>query len=188
MRPHVLALALALAACRAPADASKEAGSVGAGAHAQAEGRADANAHADADADAPADAPAHADAGAHADAVRATARIDKRAYARDRDVEVRVTIENGTGSPVELAAQVLSSAQLLLEVRDARGAVVHPMPPPTPTGAMTRIPAGGKIESTMHLGVFSPPLAPGEYTVAVRAGDPFAASTPVPFRITAGGP
>jgi hypothetical protein len=110
--------------------------------------------------------------------------LGKRDFVRDGDVEVTVVVENESDAPVQIAAQVLGSPQLLLEVRDAAGAVVHTVPPPTPTGEMRTLGAHEKVESKMRLGVFSPPLRAGQYTVAVRAGDPFRASAPVPFRIT----
>src|SRR5262245_25218130 len=54
-------------------------------------------------------------------ALSATLSVAQRDYAKDADVEVTVTLTNGTSRIVDVAAQALESAVLLVDVRDAVG-------------------------------------------------------------------
>lgn len=82
-----------------------------------------------------------------------------------------VELVNRSAGAITIAGQVLDSAQLLLEVRDSKDHVVAPMPPPTPNGEMRAILAGDRLTRSLSLDVFSPPLAPGDYTVRVKGAD-----------------
>ena len=82
-----------------------------------------------------------------------------------------VELVNRSAGPITMPGQVLDSAQLLLEVRDAKDRVVPPTPPPIPNGEMRSILAGDRLTRSLSLDVFSPPLAPGDYTVRVKGAD-----------------
>ena len=79
-----------------------------------------------------------------------------------------VLLENRSAGVVVLPSQVLDSAPLLLEVRDAKGRVVPPLPPPVPTGEVRAIASGDRATCSLSLDAFSPGLKPGDYTVRVR--------------------
>jgi hypothetical protein len=89
--------------------------------------------------------------------------------ARDRDVTVEVTLTNNTTQPAVLPEQVVSVAQLLLEVRDPRNQVVPTMPPPVPQSATVTIAPGQTIRRTLTLAMFSPPLRRGRYALRFRS-------------------
>jgi hypothetical protein len=89
--------------------------------------------------------------------------------ARDRDVTVEVTLTNNSAQPAVLPEQVVSVAQLLLEVRDTRNQVVPTMSPPVPQSATVTIAPGQTIRRTLTLAMFSPPLRRGRYSLRFRS-------------------
>lgn len=115
--------------------------------------------------------PPATDARPAATALVATLSVARERYASGPDVEVLVVLENRSAAPVDLPAQVLESAQLLLRVRDGRGADVASGPPPTPRPDTTTIAPGQRLTKKLRLDVFSPPLAAGDYSVTLRSAD-----------------
>jgi hypothetical protein len=83
---------------------------------------------------------------------------------------IHVVFRNGSDRDVRVNKQVIESSILALEVRDAAGKVIAPVPPPVPAGnpEFVIIPAGKAYSRSYELAVFSPPLAPGNYRVRVR--------------------
>jgi hypothetical protein len=92
---------------------------------------------------------------------------------------VQVQVRNRTLQPVVLPAEVLSAAQLLLEVIDARGTRVPTVPPPAMSGQAVTLAPGERVRRELTLDVFSPPLRPGRYTVRFRGA--VIVGTPVTF-------
>lgn len=82
-----------------------------------------------------------------------------------------VLLVNRSAGAVMISGRVLDSAQLLLEVHDAKDRVVAPMPPPTPNAEMRAILAGDRLTRSLSLDVFSPPLPAGDYTVRAKGAD-----------------
>lgn len=114
--------------------------------------------------------------------VTGTLRVTAPRGASAADITVVATLRNGTGQPAIFPAEVLTATQLMLEVRNARGQIVSTVPPPVPAGATVTIGPGETLQRTFRLGVFSPPLAPGRYTVRFRGA--VIVGTPVPFTVS----
>lgn len=89
--------------------------------------------------------------------------------ARDRDVTVNVTLTNNTSAPAVLPGQVVTVPQLLLEVRGPQNQVMPTIPPPVPASSTVTIAPGQSVQRVLSLGMFSPPLRPGRYTVRFRS-------------------
>lgn len=83
-----------------------------------------------------------------------------------REGSVAWTIENRGTSAATLPAQALESASLLLEVRDASGAVVAQGPPPTPDDRKKSLAPGAKANGSVRV-----ELPAGKYTVRARLPD-----------------
>jgi len=96
-------------------------------------------------------------------------RLSRPNYASDSEVEVTVDLINTTSNPITLPEQVLQTAVLLLEVKDANGRVIPTVPPSLPRDAKVTIALHEQRSVKVTLGVFSPPLPKGDYTVAPRA-------------------
>ncbi|APR77284.1 Hypothetical protein A7982_02631 [Minicystis rosea] len=94
-----------------------------------------------------------------------------------------VTIRNDGSAPETLNLFVLSIPQLSLDVSDASGQVLSPMPPPIPPDHMdTAVLAPGATRSfSLPLDAHSPPLPKGRYTVWLRDGRAY--GTPFPFAV-----
>lgn len=103
----------------------------------------------------------------------ATLAVERSVVSHQRELVVAVAIENRGPQPAELLRTVLSSAVLLLEVRDGVGKVMPPTPPPTPPAVPDpiRLPRGGGQTVQLALDVFGPPLPAGAYTVRVKGGE-----------------
>jgi hypothetical protein len=86
------------------------------------------------------------------------------------DAAIDVVIVNRGTATVEVATQALESAQLLFRVQQG-GVDIASGPPPTPRLDTTTIAPGQRVTRKVRLDVFSPPLAPGEYSVTVRAAE-----------------
>jgi tetratricopeptide (TPR) repeat protein len=88
-------------------------------------------------------------------------------------VSINAVFRNGSDRGVKLDRQALESNVLTLEVRDASGKVVPPVPPPVPVAnpASVTIAAGKEVMMTYRLDCFDPPLKAGEYRVRVRLPD-----------------
>jgi hypothetical protein len=84
--------------------------------------------------------------------------------------EIRITIENVGQKPETLSLFALAVPQLALDVFDAQGRVVPPMPPPMPPEQMdtAQLAPGATRTFTLTLQAFSPPLAPGRYSARLR--------------------
>ena len=114
-------------------------------------------------------------------ALSASLSLAQRDYAKDADVEVTVTLTNGTPHVVDVPAQALETAVLLLDVRSATGRHVPTIPPPVPRADVVHFAPSERRVVKVRLGVFSPPLAAGVYQVGPAAA--IATGSPVPFRI-----
>jgi hypothetical protein len=114
-------------------------------------------------------------------ALVATVSLAQRDYTKDADVEVTVTLTNGTSHVVDVAAQSLESAILLLDVRDATGRHMATVSPPVPRPDVVHFAPNEKRTVKVRLGVFSPPLHAGSYSVGPAPA--IAAGAVVPFRI-----
>lgn len=83
---------------------------------------------------------------------------------------IAVEYQNNTPNEVAVNDQVLGSNILALEVRDLTGEIRLTVPPPVPAlREVSKIIPPGTVhreEYTLHM--FSPPLPPGRYKVAVR--------------------
>jgi hypothetical protein len=80
--------------------------------------------------------------------------------------DVSYVLENHGAKDVSIAAGALEAGTLLLEVRDAKGAIVSGGPPPTPDDRLRTIPAGGKTTGKVHVDAPA-----GEYDVRSRLPD-----------------
>ena len=100
----------------------------------------------------------------------ATVTLVRHDYAKDADVEVTVALTNGTSHVVDVPAQVLESAVLLVDVRDAAGHHVATIPPPVPRSEVVHFAPGQQRVVKVRLGVFSPPLRAGDYAVGPMRG------------------
>lgn len=116
-----------------------------------------------------------------AGALSATVTVGQLDNAKDADVEVTVALVNGTSHVVDVPAQALESAVLLVDVRDAMGRHMATVPPPVPRADVVHFAPNERRVVKVKLGVFSPPLRPGAYQVGPAAS--IAAGSPVPFRI-----
>lgn len=114
-------------------------------------------------------------------ALSATLSLAQHDYAKDADVEVTVTLLNGTGHVVDVAAQTLETAVLLVDVRDATGRRIATVSPPVPRADVVHFATGERRVVKVRLGVFSPPLRAGVYQVGPAST--IATGAPVPFRI-----
>jgi len=111
----------------------------------------------------------------------ATVALAQHDYAKDADVEVTVTLTNGTARVVDVPAQALETAVLLVDVRDATGRHMPTVPPPVPRADVVHFAPGEKRVVKVRLGVFSPPLRAGVYGVGPAAS--IATGAPVSFQI-----
>jgi hypothetical protein len=103
-------------------------------------------------------------------------------YEKDDDVELTVVLTNKTSYAIILPAQVLETATLLVEIRDGKSRQVIPtVPPSVPRSDKATFASQERRSAKVTLGVFSPPLPSGEYTVVPRAA--VAIGNPVSFRI-----
>ena len=87
------------------------------------------------------------------------------------ELTAALTITNRGAAALSLAQGPLEIAVLALEVHDATGARVPTIPPPVPSPddvTPVAIAPGASITRRYRLAVFSPPLAPGRYTVHCR--------------------
>ena len=114
-------------------------------------------------------------------ALSATVSLAQRDYTKDADVEVTVTLTNGTGHVVDVAAQALETAVLLLDVRDATGRHMATVSPSVPRADVVHFAPNERRVVKVRLGVFSPPLRAGNYQVGPATS--IATGSPVPFRI-----
>jgi hypothetical protein len=106
-------------------------------------------------------------------------------FAEDHDVTVAAAIENRSDASVDLDVTTASNTVLFLEVLDAAGRHVPPVPPSVPPSEMDIVslaPRAGRVFAH-SLGIFSPPLAPGDYRVHVAGST--APSSEIPFQIRA---
>jgi hypothetical protein len=106
-------------------------------------------------------------------------------FAEDREVAVAAIVENRGEVPVDFDVTTASNSVLFLEVLDAAGRRVPPVPPsvpPSPMDVLSLAPHGGRVLAH-SLGIFSPPLPPGDYRVHVAGSD--AGSGGIPFQIRA---
>jgi hypothetical protein len=114
-------------------------------------------------------------------ALTATVSLAQRDYSKDADVEVTVALVNGTAHVVDVQAQALGTAVLLLDVRDATGRHLATVPPPVPRADVVHFAPNERRVVKVRLGVFSPPLRAGAYQVGPATS--IATGSPVPFRI-----
>jgi len=111
----------------------------------------------------------------------ATITLARADYAKDADIEATVDLANLTPNPVEIPAQSLESAILLLEVTDKSGKKIPTMPPPTPREDKIKLAPNEHRTARVFLNVFSPPLASGDYIVGPAPA--IATGNPVTFKI-----
>ena len=83
-------------------------------------------------------------------------------------LSVTVVLRNNTTQTVVIPAQILTTAILLLEVRNDRGERVNTVPPPVPTAETVALVPGAERRVVLGLNVFSPTLPAGRYTVRPR--------------------
>ena len=104
-------------------------------------------------------------------------------FAAGAQATITFTLQNVGKAPEKLNLFVLAIPSLTLDVRDAQGQRLSPMPPPVPPRemAMATLAPGAKRTFTLSLDAFSPPLSPGHYTVRVR--DERVHGTPLAFVI-----
>ena len=114
-------------------------------------------------------------------ALSATVTLARHDYAKDADVEATVALTNGTSHVVDVPAQVLESAVLLVDVRDSAGHRIATIPPPVPRSDVVHFAPGQRRVVRVRLGVFSPPLRAGDY--AVGPAPRVASGSPVAFHI-----
>jgi len=114
-------------------------------------------------------------------ALSATVAVGQLDNAKDADVEVTVTLVNGTSHVVDVPAQLLETAVLLVDVRDAVGRHMATVPPPVPRADVVHFAPNERRVVKVKLGVFSPPLRAGAYQVGPAAS--IGSGAPVPFRI-----
>jgi hypothetical protein len=114
--------------------------------------------------------------------IQGTLRVSPSVARDSARVMVSVLLENRTAQEAVFPVEVLSSAQLLIELRDGRNAVVAPMSPAVPSGRTSTIGAGQSRRIEFSLASFSSQaLAPGRYTVRFRGA--IIVGTPVTFTI-----
>lgn len=101
--------------------------------------------------------------------------------ANPRQITVQVTLSNPGAQPVVLPAQVVSTAQLLLEIRDTRNQVLSMPPPPTPETATVTIAPGQSVSRTITVPTLSPPMRAGRYSLRFRS--PMIVGAPVTLTI-----
>jgi hypothetical protein len=113
----------------------------------------------------------------------ATLATERSVVSTGADFVVTVAIENRSTGPREINAFVAASPILLLEVRDAAGRRVPPIPPsmPPPQPEMLTLPPRGGRTFLHLMNVFSPPLRAGSYTL--RVVDSAIASAELPFHV-----
>lgn len=107
--------------------------------------------------------------------------IEPPIRANPRQITVRVTLTNPGAQPVVLPAQAVSSAQLLLEIRDTRNQVLSMPPPPTPDSATITLAPGQVVTRTITVPPMSPPLRAGRYSLRFRSA--MIQGAPVPFTV-----
>lgn len=111
----------------------------------------------------------------------ATLSLARHDYAKDAEVEVTVDLANMTPNPVEIPAQTLDTAILLLDVSTAAGKHVDTMPPPVPREDKVTFAPNEHKTVKVKLDVFSPNLPSGDYIVG--PGKTVANGNPVTFHI-----
>lgn len=95
--------------------------------------------------------------------------------------QLRATVQlsNAGTQLVVIPAQMLATAILLLEVRNARGERMNTIPPSVPNGETVSFAPGASRTVQLQLNMFSPTLPPGTYTVQPRGA--VIQGTPVQF-------
>jgi hypothetical protein len=117
----------------------------------------------------PTGAPASSGGNAHVGALVVTLSSTQSSWDRDADAMITAVIENRGSKVVEVPSQVVGSSILMIDVVDSTGRRVPTVPPPLPDGSMTSFKPGERATHVLRLGVFSPPLASGDYTIRPRA-------------------
>jgi hypothetical protein len=84
------------------------------------------------------------------------------------DLRVTVQLRNSSAQQVVIPSQMLETAILLLEVRNAQGERMNTIPPAVPRNETVTLAPGAVRSVQLRLNVFSPQLPPGSYTVRPR--------------------
>ena len=106
--------------------------------------------------------------------LKATLSPDGKTFETNADVEIKCRIQNVSTSPIQLDTFPLGSAILSVDVFDASGKRIPPIPPPMPPHPddahryLKILRPGRSLRETYSLYVFSPPLRPGTYTARMR--------------------
>ena len=119
-------------------------------------------------------------------ALGARIELSSARVAADRDLEVRVIVQNRTAQALPFSRVALRSPITCLRVFRGpdRVATVPPPVPSPPTAADLRpLAAGASERFVFGLGVFSPALRPGRYTIALEASLGIEAA-PATFEVT----